>query len=78
MLELAERVDEIMAGPAWQGPTLIFRADDDPLITTAQTDRLLELHPNCEYRTIRTGGHPLLISRPADYIALVTGFLSAT
>ncbi|MFD0364319.1 alpha/beta fold hydrolase [Nocardia sp. GCM10030253] len=78
MLQLAERVDEIMAGPSWQGPTLILRADDDPLITTTHTERLLTLHPDCEYRTIPTGGHSLLISRPTEYISAVTEFLSAT
>ncbi|MFQ6398247.1 alpha/beta fold hydrolase [Nocardia sp. KC 131] len=78
MLQLAERLDEIMAGTAWQGPTLLFRADDDPLITTTHTGRLLELHPTGRYRTIPTGGHSLLISRPADYIDAVTEFLSVT
>ncbi|WP_280407465.1 alpha/beta fold hydrolase, partial [Nocardia brasiliensis] len=59
-------------------PTLIFRADDDPLITSTHTDRLRELHPGSEYRTFTEGGHSLAISRTADYIALVTEFLSRT
>lgn len=78
MLELAERVDTITAGPAWRGDTLIFRADDDPLITTTHTQRLLDLHPGCDYRTLPDGGHSLLITRPADYIELVSEFLSTT
>ncbi|MEV6554963.1 alpha/beta hydrolase [Nocardia sp. NPDC051756] len=76
LLELAEGVDELMQGPAWAGPTLLFRADDDPLITTTHTGRLRDLHPNCDFRTFPEGGHSLLISRTADYIDLVTEFLA--
>ncbi|WP_159080626.1 alpha/beta fold hydrolase [Nocardia suismassiliense] len=78
LLELAEGVDELMRGPAWSGPTLIFRADDDPLITSTHTGRLRDLHPGCEFRTFTEGGHSLLISRTADYVATVTEFLSRT
>ncbi|WP_167768786.1 alpha/beta fold hydrolase [Nocardia sp. CS682] len=78
LLELAEGVDELMRGPAWSGPTLIFRADDDPLITGTHTGRLRDLHPGCEFRTFTEGGHSLLISRTADYVATVTEFLSRT
>ncbi|WP_280395825.1 alpha/beta fold hydrolase [Nocardia brasiliensis] len=78
LLELAEQVDDLLRGPAWSGPTLILRADDDPLITSTHTDRLRELHPGSEYRTFTEGGHSLAISRTADYIALVTEFLSRT
>ncbi|MEU7220943.1 alpha/beta fold hydrolase [Nocardia iowensis] len=78
LLELAEGVDELMRGPAWDGPTLIFRADDDPLITTSHTERLRELHPNCDFRTFAEGGHSLLLSRTADYIDVVHEFLTAS
>ncbi|PXX63847.1 pimeloyl-ACP methyl ester carboxylesterase [Nocardia tenerifensis] len=78
LLELAEGVDELMRGPAWDGPTLIFRADDDPLITGAHTGRLRDLHPGCDFRTFPSGGHSLLISRTADYVELVTETLSRT
>ncbi|MFC9436758.1 alpha/beta fold hydrolase [Nocardia sp. NPDC057030] len=78
LLELAEGVDELRRGPAWAGPTLLFRADDDPLITTTHTGRLRDLHPGCDFRTFPEGGHSLLISRTADYIDLVTEFLSRT
>ncbi|MFD6156551.1 alpha/beta fold hydrolase [Nocardia sp. NPDC060256] len=76
LLELAEGVDELLRGPAGDGPTLIFRADDDPLITTTHTGRLRDLHPGCDFRTFTEGGHSLLISRTADYIEVVTESLT--
>lgn len=77
LLELAIRVDALTGGPAWRGPTLILRADDDPLISATHTDRLRDLHPDCDYRTFPEGGHSLLISRPGEYIATVGRFLDA-
>ncbi|WP_084654039.1 alpha/beta fold hydrolase [Nocardia altamirensis] len=78
LLEIAEGVDDLMRQPAWQGPTLIFRADDDPLITTTHAERLRVLHPDCDFRTFPDGGHSLLISRTTDYISTVTDFLTAS
>ncbi len=75
LLELAENLEELLREPAWQGPTLIVRADDDALITPVQTQRLIDRHPGCEVRTFADGGHSLLLSRPADYAAVVTEFL---
>ncbi|WP_433656598.1 alpha/beta fold hydrolase [Nocardia sp. CA-128927] len=65
-----------MQGPAWAGPTLLFRADDDPLITSTHIGRLRDLHPGCDFRTFAEGGHSLLISRTADYIEVVTESLT--
>ncbi|WP_405165789.1 hypothetical protein OG203_12295 [Nocardia sp. NBC_01499] len=78
LLELAEGVDKLMRGPGWAGPTVIFRADDDPLITTTHADRLRDLHPGCDFRTFTERGHSLLISRTADYIEVGTEFLTRT
>ncbi|GAB4587754.1 alpha/beta fold hydrolase [Nocardia sp. IFM 10818] len=75
LLDLAERLPELPQRPPWQGPTLIVRSDDDPLITEAHTGRLRALHPHTEFETFPTGGHSLLVTRPADYAAVVTGFL---
>ncbi|WP_329410661.1 alpha/beta hydrolase [Nocardia vinacea] len=75
LLDAAQRLPQLQSEPAWQGPTLIIKADDDPLITTAHTQRLRHRHPTAESRTFTDGGHSLLISRPSDYIATVTEFL---
>ncbi|WP_431955686.1 alpha/beta fold hydrolase [Nocardia lijiangensis] len=75
LLDVAQRLSHLQSEPAWQGPTLIIKADDDPLITTAHTQRLRDRHPAAESRAFADGGHSLLISRPDDYIATVTEFL---
>lgn len=73
--DLARRVDELLRGPAWSGPALIFRADDDPLITTTHTDRLRQLHPDAKFHAFPDGGHSLLLSRPVEYATTVRDFL---
>ncbi|MFI9510176.1 alpha/beta fold hydrolase [Nocardia sp. NPDC052566] len=78
LLEIARGVEELLSEPAWPGPTLLVKAEDDPLITTTHTDRLRTAHPAAEFRSFPDGGHSLLLSRPADYIAAVTEFLSRT
>jgi pimeloyl-ACP methyl ester carboxylesterase len=75
MLDLAHRVHEFDAASAWQGPVLILKAEDDPLITQTHTRRLVGLHPGCVVRTFPDGGHSLLISRTQEYTAAVTEFL---
>ncbi|WP_406274506.1 alpha/beta hydrolase [Nocardia sp. NBC_00881] len=75
LLDLARRAPELQQQPAWQGPALIVRADDDPLITSVHVQRLRDLHPGSEFRAFPEGGHSLLVGRPDDYIAAVTGFL---
>jgi aminoacrylate hydrolase len=75
LIGLAREVDELQREQAWSGPTLILKADDDPLITEAHTRRLTDLHPGCEILTFPTGGHSLLVSRTQDYIAAVADFL---
>lgn len=75
LLDATQRLSQLQSEPAWQGPTLIIKADDDPLITTAHTQRLRDRHPTAESRTFADGGHSLLISHPSDYIATVTEFL---
>ncbi|MEV6278689.1 alpha/beta fold hydrolase [Nocardia sp. NPDC051832] len=75
LLDAAERLAELHPKTPWQGPALILRADDDPLITTEHTRRLQDLHPDAEVVRFPEGGHSLLLSRPADYISTVTTFL---
>ncbi|WP_330230509.1 alpha/beta hydrolase [Nocardia sp. NBC_00508] len=76
LLDLARRLPELQQQPAWQGPSLIVRADDDSLITGLHLQRLRELHPHSEFRPFSDGGHSLLVSRPSDYVATVTDFLN--
>ncbi len=77
LLDAARRLTDLHPRTPWQGPTLIIRADDDPLITTTHTQRLQDLHPDAELRTFPDGGHSLLLSRPTDYITAITEFLDA-
>ncbi|MGW4369718.1 alpha/beta fold hydrolase [Nocardia takedensis] len=75
LLDAAERLDRWHAATPWDGPVLIIRADDDPLVTPAHTRRLRDLHPDAEYRVFPEGGHSLLLTRSDDYRAAVTEFL---
>ncbi|WP_327109969.1 alpha/beta hydrolase [Nocardia sp. NBC_01730] len=75
LLDAAQRLPQLQSEQAWQGPTLIIKADDDPLITAEHTQRLRDLHPGAELRTFPEGGHSLLLSRPDDYTATVAEFL---
>ncbi|WP_280276382.1 alpha/beta fold hydrolase [Nocardia wallacei] len=75
LLDAARRLPEWQSGPAWQGPVLFIKADDDPLITAQHTRRLQDLHPGAEWRAFPDGGHSLLLTRPEDYAATVTDFL---
>lgn len=75
MLDAARRLPELQAGPAWHGPTLIVKANDDPLITAQHTQRLRNLHPDAQFRTFPDGGHSLLLTRTDDYTTAVTDFL---
>jgi pimeloyl-ACP methyl ester carboxylesterase len=74
LLDVARRADRLR--PAWQGPVLLLRAGDDPLITEAHTQRLANLHPGAEIRVLPSGGHSLLVSRPGEYITAVREFLA--
>ncbi|MFJ9106237.1 alpha/beta fold hydrolase [Streptomyces sp. NPDC102405] len=76
LLHLAQRAGELRQRPAWQGPMLMVRAKDDTLITALHTQRLLDLHPECDVRVFPTGGHSLLVTRPAEYTAAVGEFLA--
>ncbi|MFI6095420.1 alpha/beta fold hydrolase [Lentzea sp. NPDC051213] len=74
LLDLARTSGDLR--PGWQGPVLLLAADDDdPLVTAAHQRRLLDLHPGCEVRSFPDGGHSLLLTRPAEYIAAVREFL---
>lgn len=75
LLDQAQRVAEFRTESAWRGPTLLLRADDDPLITDIHIGRLRNAHPDCEFRTFPDGGHSLLLTRTDDYIATVTEFV---
>ncbi|AKT40305.1 alpha/beta fold hydrolase [Chondromyces crocatus] len=76
MIDLARRLPDLQRQPAWQGPLLVLKASDDPLITEAHTQHLVDLHPGCELRSFPTGGHSLLLTRPEEYIEAVRSFLS--
>ncbi|MEU8898915.1 alpha/beta hydrolase [Nocardia sp. NPDC048505] len=76
LLDLVQRLPQWQRDPAWPGPALILRAADDPLITELHTRRLRDLHPDSEFRLLPEGGHSLLVSRPQDYIDIVTDFLA--
>lgn len=74
MLDLARRSSRLPR--AWPGPVLLLPADDDPLITEKHVQRLRDRHPDNEFRSFPNGGHSLLLTRQADYITAVTGFLA--
>ncbi|MFC0111344.1 alpha/beta fold hydrolase [Kibdelosporangium aridum] len=76
LIGIARRSEQLMRERPRQGPVLLLKADDDPLITEAHTQRLIGMHPGCEIRTFPTGGHSLLIGRTQDYIAAVAEFLA--
>ncbi|EYF07664.1 alpha/beta fold hydrolase [Chondromyces apiculatus] len=76
LVDLARRLPDLERQTAWQGPTLIIRASDDPLITETQARRLIDLHPDCELLTFPSGGHSLLLTRPDDYIKAVKEHLA--
>ncbi|RKT54179.1 pimeloyl-ACP methyl ester carboxylesterase [Saccharothrix australiensis] len=73
LLDIARHSGELR--PARHCPTLVLAADDDPLITPTQRQRLLDLHPDHELRVFPDGGHSLLLTRTADYVAEVTRHL---
>lgn len=73
MLDLAQHVDELP--PPWTGPTLVLAAADDPLMTPAHRQRLVDRHPGCEEHVFPDGGHSLLLTRPTEYVDAISRHL---
>lgn len=74
-LELIDRVSAMREEPGVRRPAFLQRAEDDPLITERQFQRLLEMHPGAEVSRPPAGGHSRLITRPGDYVREVVAFL---
>ncbi|MGO1056544.1 alpha/beta fold hydrolase [Crossiella sp. CA198] len=76
LLDLARHSGDLR--PGWDGPALFLAAEDDLLITATHRRRLLDLHPGHTLRLFPDGGHSLLLTRPADYLAEVRAHLAAS
>ena len=57
-------------------PTLVLAGDDDPIVPLLNGRILARRIPNARLHIVHGGGHLLLLERPAEMAALVTGFLA--
>jgi poly(3-hydroxyalkanoate) depolymerase len=57
-------------------PTLVLAGDDDPIVPLVNGRILARRIPNARLHIVHGGGHLLLLERPAEMAALVTGFLA--
>jgi pimeloyl-ACP methyl ester carboxylesterase len=62
-----------LAGRA--GDVLIVESADDPILRASSREALRALHPAARVHTFRGGGHATALAMPAEYAAVVTGFL---
>lgn len=59
-----------------QVPTLVLHAEDDPLASVEDAERLAELVPDCEFKRFPDGGH-LLFGHSQEVMGHMTEFLDA-
>ena len=57
-------------------PTLVLAGDDDPIVPLLNGRILVRRIPDARLHVVDGGGHLLLLERPAEMAALVTGFLA--
>ena len=57
-------------------PTLVLAGDDDPIVPLLNGRILARRIPDARLHIVHGGGHLLLLERPAEMAALVTGFLA--
>jgi poly(3-hydroxyoctanoate) depolymerase len=57
-------------------PTLVMAGDDDPIVPLLNGRILVRRIPDARLHVVDGGGHLLLLERPAEMAALVTGFLA--
>jgi poly(3-hydroxyoctanoate) depolymerase len=57
-------------------PTLVLAGDDDPIVPLLNGRILARRIPDAHLHVVDGGGHLLLLERPAEMAALVTGFLA--
>jgi poly(3-hydroxyalkanoate) depolymerase len=57
--------------------TLVVAGDDDPIVPPVNARILNRLVPDARLHVVSGGGHLVLLERPAEIAALVTGFLTA-
>lgn len=74
-LELVDRLPDLNRAHGWAGPSLLLRADDDPLMPAEATQRLVAAHPGAVVRTLATGGHLLAVTRPDDVADAIAEFV---
>jgi poly(3-hydroxyalkanoate) depolymerase len=57
-------------------PTLVLAGDDDPIVPLANGRILAGLLPHARLQIVHGGGHLFLLERPAEFAAVVAGFLT--
>ncbi|MFH9660185.1 alpha/beta fold hydrolase [Streptomyces sp. NPDC017248] len=76
-LELFETIDVSADLPAVRVPTLVVSPVEDVLTTPAHSRELADGIPGAELATLECG-HAIAAEQPAEWAALITGFLSRT
>jgi pimeloyl-ACP methyl ester carboxylesterase len=56
-------------------PTLVLTGDADKMIPKEHSERIVERLPDCEYVVVADAGHMVLLEKPAEVSAALTGLL---
>lgn len=63
---------------SWAGRILLIESAHDEALTAAARAALRALYPQAQVRTFGRGGHAVMITNPADYVAAVRSFLDGS